>query len=64
MSKKRKVPAAVQAKAAPAKPNPFELKGSKRNFSVLGKRDKTDKTNVLKSREAAQLKVRGMLQLM
>jgi hypothetical protein len=57
MGKKKKVPVKLQAKQAPAKTNPFELKGSKRKFDVLGKRDKDEKKNVIKSREAASVKV-------
>jgi hypothetical protein len=51
--KKKKVPRAVQAQQATPKVNPFELKGSKRKFDVLGKRDKGEKKNVIKSREDA-----------
>jgi hypothetical protein len=60
MKKKKHV--TLRAVAAPkhaAKPNPFELKGSKRKFDVLGKRDKDGKKNVIKSREEAVNKVRS-----
>jgi hypothetical protein len=52
--KKKKTPRAVQA---PAPINPFELKGSRKKFAVLGKRDRADKKNVIKSREEAVNKV-------
>eukprot|EP00879_Flechtneria_rotunda_P030715 GHRR01033386.1.p1 GENE.GHRR01033386.1~~GHRR01033386.1.p1 ORF type:complete len:144 (+),score=57.93 GHRR01033386.1:672-1103(+) len=55
--KKRRVPSAVQAKQQPPKPNPFELKGSKRKFSVLGKPDNSSTKNVTKQREEAVNKV-------
>ena len=59
---KKKVPlkAARSQKpgAAPPKLNPFELKGSKRKFDVLGRREKAGKKNVVQSREAAVVKVR------
>jgi hypothetical protein len=60
MKKKKHVtPRAVAAPKHAAKPNPFELKGSKRKFDVLGKRDKDGKKNVIKSREEAVNKVRS-----
>ena len=55
--KKRKVPRAVQAQQQAPKLNPFELKGSRKKFDVLGKRDKADKKNVIKLREEAVNKV-------
>lgn len=57
MVKKRKVPRAVQAQQEAPKLNPFELKGSRKKFDVLGKRDKSDKKNVIKAREEAVNKV-------
>ena len=42
-----------------ARPNPFELKGTKRKFDVVGRRDKDGKKNVIQSREAAVAKVCG-----
>ncbi|WIA18434.1 hypothetical protein OEZ85_009894 [Tetradesmus obliquus] len=54
MKKKKNVtPRAVAAPKHAAKPNPFELKGSKRKFDVMGKRDKEGKKNIIKSREEA-----------
>ena len=54
MKKKKNVtPRAVAAPKHAAKPNPFELKGSKRKFDVMGKRDKDGKKNIIKSREEA-----------
>lgn len=44
--------------AAAAAPNPFALKGTRRKFEVLGRREKTGKKNVLQAREAAVAKVR------
>lgn len=55
--KKKKAPRAVQAQQQAPKVNPFELKGSRKKFDVLGKRDKGDKKNVIKSREEAHSKV-------
>lgn len=55
--KKKKLPRAVQAQQHAAKLNPFELKGSRKKFDVLGKRDKGEKKNVIKSREDAVNKV-------
>jgi len=55
--KKKKAPRAVQAQQQAPKVNPFELKGSRKKFDVLGKRDKGDKKNVIKSREEAVNKV-------
>ena len=60
MAKKRKAaatPRAAQAAQQQAKPNPFELKRSKRKFDVLGRKIKGDGKNVVKSREDALLKV-------
>jgi hypothetical protein len=51
--KKKKVPRAVQAQQQAPKVNPFELKGSRKKFDVLGKRDKGDKKNIIKTREEA-----------
>ncbi len=45
--------AAVQEKA----PNPFELKGSKRKFNVLGRRVKGDKKSLVQARSDAVDKV-------
>lgn len=56
--KKKKVPRAVQAQQHAPKLNPFELKGSRKKFDVLGKRDKKEKSNVIKSREEAYNRVR------
>ena len=56
--KKKKVPRAVQAQQQAPKLNPFELKGSRKKFDVLGKRDKKEKNNVIKSREEAYNRVR------
>jgi hypothetical protein len=59
MAKKREAAAAPRAaQNAQAKPNPFELKRSKRKFDVLGRKIKGDGKNVVKSREDALLKVR------
>ena len=57
MKKRNKVPRAVQAQQQAPKINPFELKGSRRKFDVLGKRDKGDKKNIIQSREDAVNKV-------
>jgi hypothetical protein len=51
--KRKKVPRAVQAQQQAPKVNPFELKGSRKKFDVLGKRDKGDKKNIIKTREEA-----------
>jgi hypothetical protein len=59
-AKKKKLPAKAAKGGKPAaaqRANPFELKGTKRKFSVLGQRDKSDKKNVVASREAAVAKV-------
>lgn len=57
MKRKKVVPRAVQAQQQAPKLNPFELKGSKKKFEILGKRDKSDKKNVIRSREEAVNKV-------
>jgi len=58
--KKQKTPAKSAGKAKPAKAaNPFELKGSKRKFEVLGRREKTGNKTIVQSREAAVAKVRA-----
>jgi hypothetical protein len=62
MKKKKLMPKAVAAKQQPPKPNPFELKGSKRKFDVLGKRDKDGKKNIIRQREEAVEKVENTLQ--
>ncbi|KIY96116.1 hypothetical protein MNEG_11848, partial [Monoraphidium neglectum] len=59
VGKKKKVPAKAQAPRGGgqgAKPNPFELKGTKRKFDVLGRREKTGKKNIIQSREDAVTK--------
>lgn len=60
-TKKKRMPSkaarAPKGGEQPAKLNPFELKGTKRKFEVLGRREKTGKKNVIKSREAAVAKV-------
>lgn len=61
MKKKKIMPKAVAAKQQPPKPNPFELKGSKRKFDVVGKRDKDGKKNIIKQREEAVEKVKYAL---
>eukprot|EP00775_Hariotina_reticulata_P008704 gene8704-8885_t len=61
MKKKKIMPKAVAAKQQPPKPNPFELKGSKRKFDVVGKRDKDGKKNIIKQREEAVEKRRKTL---
>jgi hypothetical protein len=65
MAKKKLAPKAARgarggASAAKSggKTNPFELKGSRRKFEVLGRREKAGKNNVIASREAAVAKVR------
>ena len=64
MAKRQKrkagAPRAVQAAQAAVKPNPCELKRSKRKFDVLGRKIKGDCKNVVKSREEALLKVQAV----
>jgi hypothetical protein len=56
--KKKQVPLLNKQRAAAApKPNPFELKGSKRKFDVLGRRKTGDKKNVVQARQQAVEKV-------
>ena len=59
MGKPKKAPLAGKARQQQqaAKPNPFELKKTKKKFDVVGKRDKSGAKNVVKAREDAVNKV-------
>jgi hypothetical protein len=50
---------AAATKAAPKKPNPFELKKTRTKWEVVGRRIKGTTKNVVQAREEATKKVGG-----